>query len=133
MRNLIRIVEDAALPPREQCVPTEGLPKRHQREAELTIDYDDYNADEEGELLWHLEDVNPAEVTSGWDSLQFDEKNTDYCIKIANDMKQNGQKRPVFLGPNGIEGNHRLWGATLVGLPKLKAWVAYRFPWEDEG
>lgn len=123
----------ADVAPAGELIATEDLPKRILAQAELTID-ENFHLNVEGDLMWRREKVPVADLASDDinDALQLDEAFAARARKIAAAMGREGQKQPIVVGPSGLEGNHRVAAALLLGWETIDAYVAVVVDHEPE-
>lgn len=115
--------EDAEEPeavPADQLLATEGLPRGVRREAELTFT-EDFLLNADGELRWYLGSVNPMDFDA-LGQFAYDEAGLARVRQLAKDIARNGLKRPVVIGPESVEGNHRLAACQSLGMESIPAY-----------
>lgn len=105
------------LPRRAVSLPTDA-----QEEADNTYDQDFLN-NAEGDLVWDLRSVPVDPLVDEMYENGVDEDYEEVTDELANDIKTNGLQRPIVIGPQGIEGHHRLLAAQKAGLATVPAYV----------
>jgi hypothetical protein len=101
-----------------QYYRTEELPPAVRREANKTITEDwEWNA--EGELRWYLTEVPLQELLGGDDN---GEEFENWSQTLARKIISSKRFDPIVIGPCGIEGNHRIRAAEILGMKMVPAW-----------
>lgn len=80
------------------------------------------------DVMWYYTTV-PVDV-SIFDDIPDPEEHFESCgydmPALIEDIKKNGVRTPVVIGPYGFEGHHRMWAAYMVGLEEIPA-LMYKY------
>lgn len=106
---------------------TDELPGSVRADVDKTISEEaQWNA--EGELRWQMRQLSPAEaetyLSEDWRS---DSAFVKRAERLAKAIQKDGQKKPVIVGPSGVEGQHRLAAGVLLDMP-ITAYVSVNTP-----
>jgi len=103
---------------------TSELPANVRDEALATLD-----VSEEDIIVWRRDQVDPF-VAGDMVRDFFQAEPLKRLEGLLKSVRKVGFRRPVVIGPHGIEGNHRLQVGYLLRIP-VPAWIAY-FPDAEE-
>lgn len=107
-----------------QYYELEDLPSEVQDDAYNSVP-EDFEANIDGRLVWYYDTMGREEIkqnAKAWRKqfLEPTSLDTSYLDELKADIKRSGMHNPPVLGPGGIEGNHRIYVAYLLKLPKIQ-------------
>lgn len=103
----------------------EELPKQVQDDARASIPDDfEVNVEAGDSLKWHYDVMLKKEIEGYGSDFIYrfgkEEANGEEMARLISDVEKNGIRQPPVIGPMGLEGNHRVYAAYVLNLPKIK-------------
>jgi len=104
---------------KRDLLPTSDLPTNVRKDAEISISGGrGFSVDN---VAWRRTDMPMAEAL---EVAPDEDVESEYPFDdLVENIRKNGIQQPIVVGPNGVEGLHRIWAANRAGLKTVPAYV----------